>query len=122
MGWFGTRQGALGSDPAAELARLGDAGHGDDIGGAAGFDLVSLRGLVHAVKGGGHFLVQPSVHQVDVPVKAVGVLDLLKVRDGHAPGVTYKVGDDKDVAFAQDLVGVGGGGTVGGFAQDLDLG
>src|SRR5207248_329464 len=52
---------------------------------------------------------------------SLAVLHPLEVAGGHAAGVGEDVGNDEDLLFREDIVGGGGGGTVGAFDQDLCL-
>ena len=53
------------------------------------------------------------------PREALEILNPLEVTDGDAAGIAEDVGDEKDVAaLLDDGVGLGGGGTVGGFSED----
>ena len=78
-----------------------------------------MCGLVNRMESSRHLLVEPLIDLVGLPVKVVGVLDLLKVGDGHAAGVAQKVGNDIDPILVQDFVAGRGGGTVGQFGHDL---
>ena len=73
------------------------------------------------MEGGGHLPIQPFVHGFLIPVIAVGVLDLLEVGDGDAPGVAQEVRDHVHAPLVQDHVGFRGGGAIGELGQDLGL-
>lgn len=49
----------------------------------------------------------------------VQVLQPLEEAHGDTSSVDVQVRDDQDVAVDQDLVGSGGGGSVGGLSNDL---
>src|ERR1700677_4115825 len=77
-------------------------GVGDDIGEAFGHDGVET--LVDLGLG---------------PEVAHAVLHPLEVAGGDAAGIGEDVGDDEDALVGEDLVGDGGGGAVGAFAEDF---
>ena len=53
------------------------------------------------------------------PREALEILNPLEVTDGDAAGIAEDVGDEEDVAaLLDDGIGLGGGGTVGGFSED----
>ena len=55
------------------------------------------------------------------PEIALAVLHPLEVAGGDAAGVGEDVGNDEDPLVGEDLVGDGGGGAVGAFAEDARL-
>jgi len=67
----------------------------------------------------GHDVVEALVDFGFGPEVAHAVLDPLEVAGGDAAGVGEDVGDDEDSLVGEDLVGDGGGGAVGAFAEDL---
>src|SRR6185295_4993903 len=94
---------------------------GDDVGGDAGVHLVLLRSGRDLVEGADHDALEAPVHGVLVPEVAAAVLDPLEIAHGHAAGVRQNVGNDENALLLENLVGGGGGGTVGALADDLRL-
>src|SRR3989339_306793 len=118
-GLLGFFRAPAGLCPAAEFHRLDDAFDRYDIGGLTHVDVVLLRRVEDRMVGGGHFFVKALVDVFRLPVVHIKILDHLEVGDGYAARVTEEVGDDVDAVLVEDLIGLGGRGTVGELGDDL---
>gem|GEM_PF-3614968 len=100
---------------------MGDAVDGQHVGSDAVVDTVSDGVLQDVVEAVDHDAVEALVDFVLGPEVAHAVLDPLEVAGGDAAGVGEDVGDDEDAFAGEDVVGDGGGGAVGSFAEDAAL-
>ena len=108
----------LGVD-AALFGGVGYAVDGQHVGCDAVVDVVVSGVGDDVVEAVGHDVVEALVDFGFGPEVAHAVLHPLEVAGGDAAGVGEDVGDDEDALVGEDLVGDGGGGAVGAFAEDL---
>src|SRR5882757_10577886 len=113
--WFGTASGV----DAALFGGVGYAVDGQHIGCDAVVDVVGAGVGDDVVEAFGHDVVEALVDLGLGPEVAHAVLNPLEITGGDAAGVGEDVGDDEDAFVGEDLVGDGGGGAVGAFAEDL---
>jgi hypothetical protein len=106
---------------AALLGGVGYAVDGQHVGGDAVVDGVGDGVVEDVVEAVDHDAVEALVDFVLGPEVAHAVLHPLEVAGGDAAGVGEDVGDDEDAFFGEDVVGDGGGGAVGAFAEDAAL-
>src|SRR5260370_23386611 len=108
----------LGVD-AALLGGVSYAVDGEHVGCDAVVDVVGAGVGDDVVEAFGHDVVETLINLSLGPEVAHAVLDPLEVAGGDAAGVGENVGDDEDALVGENLVGDGGGGTVGAFAENL---
>src|SRR5438552_6132943 len=104
---------------AALFGGVGYAVDGQHVGCDAVIDVVGAGVGDDVVEAFGHDVVEALVDFGLGPEVAHAVLDPLEVAGGDAAGVGEDVGDDEDALVREDLVGDGGCGAVGAFAEDL---
>ena len=104
---------------AALFGGVGYAVDGEHVGCDAVVYVVGLGIVDYVAEALGHDVVEALVDFGLGPEVAHAILDPLEVAGGDASGVGEDVGDDEDALVAEDLVGDGGGGAVGAFAEDL---
>src|SRR5271169_5091618 len=75
----------------------------------------------HVLKRRDHDVLQLLVDDRFLPEVSLAVLHPLEVGGGDAAGVGQNVGHDEHVLVGEDVVGRGGGGTVGAFNEDFRL-
>ena len=92
---------------------------GQHVGGDAVVDAVGSGVVDDVVEALGHDVVQTLVDFSLCPEVAHAILNPLEVAGSNATGVGEDVGDDEDPFVSENLVGDGGGGAVGSFAEDL---
>ena len=66
----------------------------------------------------GHLGIQFLQHFFLGPVEVHIVLDAFEVGAGDPTGIAQEVGDVEDLVGLDDLVGFGGGGSIGAFGDD----
>ena len=103
---------------AALFGGVGYAVDGQHVGGDTVVDVVRFGVGKDVVEARGHNVVEALIDLVLGPEVAHAVLHPLEVAGGDAAGVGEDVGDDEDVLVGEDVVGDGGGGAVGAFAED----
>jgi hypothetical protein len=104
---------------AALLGGVGYAVDGQHIGCDAVIDVVSAGVGDYVVKALGHDVVEAMVDLGFGPEVAHAVLNPFEVARCDAACVGEDVRDDEDAFVAENLVGNGGGGTVGALAKDF---
>src|SRR6202789_3324537 len=107
-----------------DAALFGGVGHavdGQHVGGDAVVDVVGDGELEDVVEAVDHDAIEALVDFFFGPEVAHAVLYPLEVAGGDASGGGEDVGDDENALFGEDVVGDGGGGAVGAFAEDAAL-
>ena len=99
--------GAGGGDGVLEPAE------GEDVGGGAEVDVVTLGVIEHGLGRPAHDVAQPTLDLVERPRQPLAVLDPLEVADGHPARVGQDVGEDPHALVGEDGVGLAGGRPVG---------
>ena len=83
--------------------------------GGAQRDALALGEVVHLAKGLDELVLFLALNLFERPAEVLEVLDPLEVADDDAAGIGEHVGDDRDAAGVEDLVGLGPGRRVGGL-------
>src|SRR5580765_7841120 len=103
----------------ALLGGVGYAVDGQHVGSDAVVDAVSLRVGDYVVEAFGHDVVETLIDfGFGIEVAHAG-LHPLEVGGGDAARVCKDVGNDKDAFVGENLVGDGGGGAIGAFAENF---
>src|SRR4029077_16751794 len=105
----------------AKLQRASHAIDGHDVSGDSIVHLVRLRVANDLIEALLHHVLQPLVHFVFAPEKALAVLDPLEIADGDSARISENVGNNEDSLFFDDRVGVGSSRAIRAFAENLAI-
>ena len=67
---------------------------------------------MNTIKGLGHFLIQPPVHLLKLPVKIISILDLFEIGDGNTACICQKIRQYNYSSFIENAIRFRGGGPV----------
>src|SRR5208337_2297306 len=107
--------------PTAQFAGFGHSSNCNQIGCFPEMYFVALAHLVYACIGLGHSLIKPPVDLLQLPVKVVGILDLLEIRYCHSSRVGKGVRQYNYTLVVENEVGFGCSWSVCQFAADPAL-
>src|SRR5450759_707917 len=103
---------------AANLGCACDLVHGEGIGGGAHRDLQLVGLRAHLLVCPRHDVVEALVDLALLPEELLQVLDPLEIGDRHAARVGQDVGDQEHAFVGEDVIGFGGGRTIGSLSHD----